>query len=304
MLNFASPVSSRKFIFLVLVILVAGVFSSIFYFIIFHPTLIPSSSTSTTMEVSPSTISLELEIQDSEGEREFRDVAVIDLGDVDVLLFRTVDSRIEKLKSLSLSGWVKLESSNKTYEIGMPCILVLNVSCPRVLMRIPGYDVPLTVEPGRYRVTIVLSWREARGSGKTSLQISPRAYDASMVSLGYSEPQDTTSWVTAEGSTRSYALLIDKVEDVADDSGLGRFKAYAWVFQSVGDDVKTFRFELNSLDTGLVEADLQVPVEKREIYSQVMLLIRARPGSYRLSIKYPVELSIDLRVEEADQYLK
>jgi len=218
------------------------------------------------------------------------------VDDVDSLLFRIVDSRVEKVESLSLSERTRLESSKKTYEVSMPCILVIDASCPRITMIIPGYDASLTIEPGRYVLTIELSWKEARNGGKVSLMLSPRAYDASIISLDYRKPEGTSNWVAAEGSTRSYALLVDGVEAIAGTSGFGEFKAYAWVFKSVGDDVKMFRFELNSLEAGVVRAVLEVPVEKKEIYYQVMLLVKAKPRNYQLSIKHPIELSIDLRV--------
>jgi hypothetical protein len=240
-----------------------------------------------------------LEIQGSEGVREFRDIAIIEVDEVDSLLFRIVDSRVEKVESLSLSGKIRLESSKKTYEISMPCILVIDASCPRITMIIPGYDAPLTIEPGRYILTIELGWREARDSGKVSLVFSPRAYDASMINLGSREPEDISNWVTAEGSTRSYALLVDRVEAIADASGFGEFKVYVWVFQSTGDDIKIFRLELTSIEFGVIKAVLDVPVEKKEIYYQVMLLVKAKPGSYELRIKHPIQLSIDLRVRES-----
>ncbi len=289
---------SKNLALLVSIFIVAGVFSSFLYLNIFHPVTTSTSPTSTIVEVNPSFISLDLEIQSSEGVSEFRQVAVIEVDDVDSLLFRIVDPRIEKLTSLSLSGKVKLESSNKTYEIDMPCILAVNTSCPRITMIIPGYDAPLTIESGRYLLTIMFSWREAKDFGKVSLRLLTRAYDASIVNLGSSEPEDTTNWFTAEGSTRSFALQVDKIEDVADNSGFGRFKVYAWVFQTVGEDVEMFRFELASLDTGFVKAVLNTPVEKKGVYYHVMLLIIARQGSYRLILKHPVELSIDIKVHE------
>jgi len=289
---------SKKISLAVLVIIVAGLLSTYLYFVIFYPMLTSTLPTSATVTVNPSLVSLELEITSSEGMREFKDIAIIEVDDVDSLLFRIVDSRVEKLESLSLSGRVRLESGEKTYEISMPCILFPASSCPRITMIIPGYDAPLTIESGRYLLTFELSWREARDSGKVSLMLSPRAYDASMISLGSREPGDTSNWVTAEGSTRSYTLLVDKVEAITDDLGFGEFKAYVWVFQTVGDDVKMFRLELTSIESGIVKAVLDVPVEKKEIYYHVMLAVKARPGSYELSIKHPIQLSIDLRVRE------
>lgn len=298
MIDVSSWFISKKSGLAVLIVIIAGLLSTYLYFIIFYPMLTSTLPTSTTVTVNPSLVSLQLEIQSSEGIREFKDIAIIEVDDVDSLLFRIVDSRVEKLESLSLSGRVWLESSKKTYEINMPCILVLDSSCPRITMIIPGYDAPLTIESGRYLLTVELSWKEARDRGKVSLMLSPRAYDASMISLESREPEDTSNWVTAEGSTRSYALLVDKVEATADASGFGEFKGYVWVFQPIGEDIKMFRLELTSIESGVVKAVLDVPVEKKEIYYKLMLFIKAKPGSYELSIKHPIQLSIDLRVRE------
>jgi len=298
-ISVSSQFISKKISLSILIVIIAGLIPTSLYFIISNPMTTSTSPSPTIVPVNPSSVSLQLEIQSSEGVREFRDIAIIELDEVDSLLFRIVDSRVEKVESLSLSGRIRLESSKKAYEISMPCILVIDASCPRVTVIIPGYDAPLTVEPGRYILTIELSWKEARDSGKVSLTLSPRAYDASMINLGPREPEDTSNWVTAEGSTRSYALLVDRVEAVADASGFGEFKAYVWVFQSVGDDIKRFRLELASIESGVVKAVLDVPVEKKEIYYHVMLLVKAKPGSYELRIKHPIQLSIDLRVRES-----
>lgn len=246
--------------------------------------------------INPSLINLDLEISSIEGKREFREIAVIDIEEADFLLFRLVNLRVEGVNSISLSGIVRLESSSKSYEVRMPCIVFFNTSCPRVTMIIPGYDGPLKIDSGRYILSIEFTWVEAKGKGKISLTISPRAYNASIISLREHAPEDTSNWVTAGGSTRSFALLVDKNETVADSSGFGKFKVYVWVFQSVGENVSLFRFEIVSLKTGEVESMLETYVEKKGIYYEVFLLVKARPGDYRLRIVYPVELAIDLNV--------
>lgn len=283
-------------------ILWIGVFSiiivfasvSLSYFYLGHPYL--TSSTSTTMLINPSLINLDLEISSIEGKREFREVAVIDIEDADSLLFRLVNLRVEGIDSISLSGIVRLESTIKSYEVRMPCIVFFNTSCPRITMIIPGYDAPLKIDSGRYILSIEFTWMEVKGKGKISLTISPRAYNASIISLGEHAPEDTSNWITARGSTRSFALLVDKNETVADSSGFGKFKAYVWVFQSVGENVSLFMFEIVSLKTGKVESLLETYVEKKEIYYKVLLLVKARPGDYRLRIIHPIELAIDLKV--------
>jgi len=261
-------------------------------------TEVSTASITTTPLMNPQTLSIELDILDEEGVRDFGEIAVIEVDEPDVLRFKLINWSAEGLRSFSLSGRVYLMSEGASYKVDMPCMLYFNTSCARIALLIPGYDALLRIEPGRYSVRLEMRWSNAEGSGKVKLHISTRAYKASIIDLGYRIPEDTASWVMAEGSTRSYALLINKVEAAAEDSGYGEFTAYVWVFAPVEEEaVKVFKFEINSLETGKVEHHLEIPVEKRNATYRVMLLIKAAPGEYRLSILQPINLSVDLRVK-------
>ncbi len=293
--------------FLVLILVAVGVAASLCYLYYAQPqsttstqsTGTPSfTTTSSALLVDPSRIDLELEVSSVDGVEEFRNIALINVESVDSLLFRPVDIKTDGLSSISLSGRVLLESSNNSYTIDMPCILSLNVSCPRITAVIPGYDAPLRVEPGKYLVSLELSWSEARGRGRVYLSVSPRAYDAVIIYLGSYQPEDTSGWITAEGSTRSYALLVNKAETPAGRSGHGEFTVHVWVFEAAGEEYKEFRLELTSLDAGKTVAVLEVPVEKQGPYYQALLLVKARPGEYLLRITSPVSLELRLRVGE------
>lgn len=84
----------------------------------------------------------------------------------------------------------------------------------------------------------------------------------------------------------------------AGDSGYGEFTAYVWFFAPVEEEtVRIFKFEIKSLETEKVEHHLEIPVEKKNATYRVMLLIKAAPGEYRLSILQPINLSVDLRVK-------
>lgn len=229
--------------------------------------------------------------------REFRNVALINVEKIDSLLFGLIDVRVDGLSSVSLNGRVRLESINNTYTVDMPCIFFLNASCPRITMIIPGYDAPLTVGPGRYLLSVEFSWSQASGHGWVYLSLAPRSYDASLIYVGSLSPDETTGWTTADGSTRSYALLVDKTSTVAGGTGYGEFTAYAWVFESTGEEYKMFRFELVSSGIGGTEVVLEVPVKKQGPYYPALLIVKAKPGEYILRITSPVELSINLKVE-------
>ena len=288
---------------LVLILIIIGVTASLYYLYYVQPQFTTSTSTTpltitSILLIDPSRIGLEVEISSVDGVKEFRDVAVINVEDVDSLLFKPINVKTSGLSTISLNGRVLLVSSNHSYTIDMPCILRLNVSCPRITAIIPGYDASLRVEPGRYLLSIELTWREARGRGRVYLSLCPRAYDAVIIYLGSYQPENTSGWITAEGSTRSYALLVDKTKTSAGRSGYGKFTVHVWVFEAAGEEYKKFRLELMSLETGKTVAALEVPVKKQGPYYQALLIVKAKPGEYLLRITDPVNLKIGLRVKE------
>ena len=287
---------------LVLILIIIGVTASLYYLYYIQPQFTTSTSTTppittSTLLIDPSRINLEVEISSVDGVKEFRNIAMINVEDADSLLFKPIDVKTDGLSSISLSGRVLLVSDNNSYTIDMPCILRLNVSCPRITAIIPGYDAPLRIEPGRYLLSIELSWREARGHGMIYLSLSPRAYDAVIIYLGSYQPENTSSWITAEGSTRSYALLVDKTKTSTGRSGYGKFTIHVWVFEAAGEEYKKFKLELTSLETGKTVAALEVPIKKQGPYYQALLIVKAKPGKYLLKITDPVNLKIELRVE-------
>lgn len=255
------------------------------------------TSITATPSINPSMLNVELDISTEKGMKDFGEIALIDIKKPDVLRFKLIDWDIRGLQSLSLSAKVHLVSKGANYSINMPCILCFNASCTRVTVIIPGYDVPLRIEPGNYSLRLEVYWFEAKHSGKVRLSISMRAYNASIISLGYEIPKNTTNWIMAEGSTRSYALLVDKTETLAEVSGYGEFIAYVWVFAPFQEDIKIFKFNMESLETGKVEHHLEIAVNKVNGTYSTMLLIKAVPGLYRFSITQPIKLSIDLKVK-------
>ncbi|MEM1666578.1 MAG: hypothetical protein QXW12_04475 [Nitrososphaerota archaeon] len=254
-------------------------------------------ATTTTLLTNPSILNVELDVRDEKGTKDFGEIAIIDVGKPDMLKFKLADWGVEGLKSISLNIRADLVSKNANYSINMPCILFFNASCARIMVIIPGYDVPLRREPGRYSLRLKAYWAEAEGSGSIRLSISTRAYGACIIYLGGISPQNTTHWITAEGSTRSYALLVNTLETSAEGSGYGEFMVYAWVFAPLQEESKIFKFKITSLETGRTEHYLEIPVEKKNATYSAMLLIKAAPGNYRLSIIQPVELSVDLKVK-------
>lgn len=300
--------SSKLYILIIVAVLLA-VGSSLFIYYFIHqggqPTTTTTSSiisatqttaTSTTPPTNPSTIELELKISAKEGHETFRNLGIIDVKDIDSVMFRVIESRVEGLSSIALSGVVKLESEDSSYTIDMPCMLWFNCSCPRITLIIPGYDAPLNIKAGRYLLTIEFYWREASDVGKVYLKFTPRAYRASIIPIGEYAPEDTTNWISVNGSTRSYAMLLNRIEAAADQSGFGDFTVYVWMFDQSGEEFKEFRFELTSLERQELVEVLETTVKKNGPYYRILLLVKARPGYYNLSLTNPVKLSTNLKV--------
>ena len=119
-----------------------------------------------------------------------------------------------------------------------------------------------------------------------------------------SERVDTTGWITAEGSTRTYSLLIEK-QVVRACSGYGEVRVLAWLFSPSEIKEAKYLFKLVDKYSGEVVAELELPAHRVGTYYEALILIKARPGTYILEVTYPstggskgVTLFTELTVKE------
>ena len=258
------------------------------------------------VSVSPKVIEVSLYISNSSGEVVEEGVGVLRAEEEAEMIFKPVTEEVSGDLTLSLSGEVLLTSSTRKYTIPMPCLMTVNTACYRVMMVIPGYDAPLKVLPGEYSISLKLRWDSARGRGHFKLKILVIAGsgEEAYILPFTSERVDTTGWITAEGSTRTYLLLIEK-QVVKACGGYGEVRALAWLFSPNEIKKANYQFKLVDKYSGEVVAELELPAHKVGAYYEALVLIKARPGSYILEVTYPstgeskgVTLSAELLVKE------
>ena len=233
------------------------------------------------------TIDISLDIESGSGSKMFRNVTVIDVGKGMAIRFRVVDYWVSGNVSLVLNGIAVLRSGNTTYRIFMPCLLSVGEPCARIQMLIPGYDTFLPLPPGRYAVDLQLSWK-AWGYGRYRLVLAiegARALRARIEIIG-TRPSSIEGWVTAPGSTKSYALLVERTRIPVDSSGIGHVKAYAWVFRP-GDECSdiVFRFRFTELNSGEVVSKLIAHPQRYGFYCSTQISIEASLGRYVLELE-------------------
>ena len=256
--------------------------------------------------VSPPVIELSLSISNSSGEVVEEGVGVLRVEKEAEVIFKPVTEVVSGDLALSLSGEMSLTSSTRKYTIPMPCLMTVNTTCYRVMMVIPGYDAPLKVSPGEYSISLKLKWDSARGRGHFKLKIlviagsGGRAYILPLTT----DRVDTTGWVTAKGSTRTYSLLIEK-QVVRACGGYGEVRALAWLFSPNEIKEAKYLFKLIDKYSGEVIAELKLPAPRTSTYYEALVFIKARPGTYILEVTYPsteeskgVTLSAELLVKE------
>ena len=241
-------------------------------------------------ELKPSSIDVAINITSEKGEKVYRDIAVLKVtGGTVPIQFKAVESSVEGGASITMSGEIVLEGP-ENHRITMPCLLSTGF-CARIMMLIPGYDVPLMLSPGEYRVTLKLAWTNARGEGTVRLKIGVFASEPeaslSPISTG-TAPENATGWASAPNSTKSYALLIEKTTVKAGSDGYGRLRAWAWLFSPGDRGPVTFNFTLINtapeMQGSRVAAELSLRVEWKKPYYQAIILVAAKPGTYVLRV--------------------
>ena len=169
---------------------------------------------------------LDLNVDSERGSVLFENVGTLDLGSQAYVKFEAEVVSVNGLDKIVLDGKAILNSAKSKYEVIMPCIYSLNMECYRILMVIPGWDHPLKIEPGKYSLSIKLSWNNAEGKGKIKLKIKPETTYASVRIIG-AKPENTSGWSIAEGSTRSYSMLTSKPKTLGDKCV---FNVWIWFF--------------------------------------------------------------------------
>ena len=242
------------------------------------------------VQMNPRSIEISLNITSSKGEASYKNIAVLKVpGKEARILFKVFDRKIGSSVSLALGGTVILKGPRE-YRIPMPCMLYTG-SCIRIMSIIPGYDAPLSVEEGSYNVSLTIDWMKAEGEGPISfkigvLDLSGEEATLEPLSTCWSQSINTTGWMTAENSTRSYALLVEKTDVKAGSSGYGSLKALAWIFAPKDTGTKLLNLTLLKLTGGKEEkvAELNIPVDWCHNYYQALILIKAKPGTYILRV--------------------
>ncbi len=121
------------------------------------------------VSMEPREIKIDLGVvSEARGSKVFRDIAVLRVYRESQILFKpsihSSEKDIPEGLNLAVSATVELAGEGRSYRVVMPCIYSIG-PCYRILAIIPGYDAPMAVEPGEYRLTLTISW-EASGSGE------------------------------------------------------------------------------------------------------------------------------------------
>jgi len=237
--------------------------------------------------VSPHVIEFELPVNTSSGEITYGNLGVLRTNKELEVLLKPAVKEVEGNLTISLSGEVLLVSDEKTYTIKMPCLMTVNTSCFRAAVLIPGYDEPLRIQPGEYNITLRLAWSAAEGQGVFKLQIVfITGKDNGAYILPASGNVDTGNWTVAEGSTRTYMLLLEKTK-VKASNGFGETRVLAWLFSPREIEHADYVFKLINAKTGNVLTVLNVPAIRDGTYYKALVLIKAKLGHYIIEVEYP-----------------
>ena len=214
---------------------------------------------------------LEFSVDFGKGEVFFENIGIINMESQGSVRLRAEVVSVEGLDRIVLNGKAFLKSDEAEYEILMPCIYSLNAECYRILMVIPGWDQPLRIKPGKYSLSVKLTWANAEGKGKVKLRIEPEITYASVEVIS-AKPESTEGWCIAEGSTRSYSMLTSKPETVG---GKCVFKVWIWFFNR---NVKETFLEITDTEGKQYIAE-HVKLMEKGMYREVLLEISVPKGN-------------------------
>lgn len=135
------------------------------------------------VEMSPSTINIDLGlVRESEGSKLYDNIAKLVVKNTSRIIAkvseasRPIATNDTSNISLIISGELMLSSGDKQYTIYMPCLYSIG-ECFRILVLIPGYDVPMDIDPGVYDVSLRINW-SAQGGGEVQVSFTLQIIEA------------------------------------------------------------------------------------------------------------------------------
>jgi len=249
------------------------------------------------MEVDASVPSLtairvSLDVTSQRGEETSVNVTRLRLKDETPVVFKVSDTVFEGEVNVAINGKVTLRSvdGSRTYNISMPCMVVRGTNCFRTMNVILGWDAPITIEPGEYILTLKLSWFDASGSGRVGFTLEAVGMRREGISLNSlpctasidvagTRPESTEGWITASGSTRSFAALVSP--PVRSSSRCYVTYVWIWFFSEGPGNVSVNVMDPSSGRT-LISRDFTLV--KVGTYEEILLRLTLPPGTYLLRI--------------------
>ncbi|MCS7106637.1 MAG: hypothetical protein NZ902_00800 [Acidilobaceae archaeon] len=124
------------------------------------------------VKMEPSTVELKI-TGGSEGRLSFKDVAKVTVEDTEIIFKVSHQIKGEIIGGMT----VYLRGDNgETYKVSMPCSIATG-KCIRIMMLIPGYDVPMPIKAGTYSVDLEIGWQaEDRAAGSIEISLLAGAY--------------------------------------------------------------------------------------------------------------------------------
>lgn len=225
-------------------------------------------------------IDVNIDIDDRRGEK------IINLGNVYIPRGNTIVKAdlvsYEGNFTLLLNGELQLDSAIYSYRIAMPCLVAIGEPCYRILMVIPGYDTPLTIEEGVYNTTFIMRW-DASGTGsfhlKLLLEYSEASNDSPVPSgevlpcirvIGI-KPKHIDGWIVAQNSTRSYSMLVDRVSPTV-------AQVWIWIFDTSNASRRVVTFSVIDEPSKGIAAERTIDMFRDGMYWSVLLEIEVPAG--------------------------
>ncbi|PUA33655.1 MAG: hypothetical protein B7O98_04385 [Zestosphaera tikiterensis] len=266
-----------------LLIIGVGLLSGLIVFSELNPLKLFEVNVSVQVPSEENVIELKLDVRNSSGSVTYSNVSSLYLDrDVNVM-FKLLSAEVNGDVKITLSGQVTLVSDDGIkYVVPMPCLFANN-GCFRVLMLIPGYDTPMSLPRGKYSISLTLTWYGASGEGIIKLRVGLVEETVEVVKIG-SRPENTTGWVTVEGSTKSYAVLVDP-KAVKVGGCLYATHVWVWIFTpSNTTDVKNVKVVVEDLYSGKQLYNADVDLDKSGIYREALMKVILPQGKYILKI--------------------
>ena len=228
-------------------------------------------------------VSSVVEVNTTKGRVELDNISRFKVNGTGMFIKLKPDGYVSGNATIIMSGTVEIYGNHVSYRIPIPCLLSSGEMCYKPALIIPGLDEYIYLPPGDYNTSIILSWDKASGDGRFHIDVTIEGEKSpnGIIVVG-AKPENTTGWVTVQGSTKCFSVMLSSQTVKTTKNGLGEVEMWIWSLKL--DHSSSSVVKVSVLRDGKTVLSVPLHLSDHSSYYENLLKLVLEKGEYEVVV--------------------